>query len=307
MNPSLQNRTGSVVRFGGAPAPLALALALVAAVSWPAATSATAAPTFQLLPSGTTPIQAEAVADPGGTSYSGTTWPAGKGLPTAQGGWPLVSGTYPPGFGPDASFGNAYGITGFHSSNLYLTEDALVTFEFGGSGDAIYQNRFFVNDVLLYDNKTASTNGPNTTGPYYFTAGFIPFKYVANVTGTEGFPTTTIVNGSNTANPATAAAFYIGFDPYAVSGTFTTSGTASVYMGLSDHAEGAGDHDFQDLTIKVSIVGVPEPGAVALAAIGAVGVLAAVRGTRRGGCAACTVGRKPDQEPTPTAPPKPGG
>lgn len=194
---------------------------------------------------------------------------------------PLVSGTYAPGFGPDASFGNAYGITGYHSANLHLTTAALVTFEFGGSVDAVYQNQFYVNNVLAYDTTTASTNGPNVVGPYFFAAGVLPFSYIANVTGADSLPTTLITNGSNTADPVTAAAFFLAFDPYAVGGPFATSGTAAVYAGLSDHAEGVGDHDFQDLTVKTSIVGVPEPDGIALAAIGVAGGLAAAWRARR--------------------------
>lgn len=280
MNPSILQPCGFFSALCRIPAALTLAAAVVA--SWLPAAPATATPTFQLLASSTaTPLQAEAIGDPGGTTYSGTNgWPAGTGLPTALGGWPLVSGTYAPGFGPDVSFGNAYGITGFHSSNLYLTEAALVTFQFGGSGNAVYQNRFLVSGTVIYDTKTPSTNGPNTAGPYLFPAGFIPFTYVANVTGTGGTATYTINNGSNTEDPANAAAFFLGFDPYAVSGTYTTSGTAAVYAGLSDRPENKPDHDFQDLTVKISIVGVPEPGTLALAVLGIGG--AAIVARRRG-------------------------
>lgn len=256
-----------------------------------AALPAHAVPTFQFLPSGTTPLQPEAIGDPGGTNYSlASGWPAGTGLPTALGGWPLVSGTYPPGFAPDVSFGNNQGISGFHSSNLYLTEDAYVRFEFGGSGNAVYQNQFYVKNILVYDNKTSSTSGPNPTASYLFSAGFIPFTYIANVTGTGGTSTYTIVNGSNTANPANAAAFFLGFDPYAVSGAFTTSGTSAVYIGLSDRPEAVPDHDFQDLTVKVTITAVPEPDTLALAVIGAGGGWAWFR--RRTRC-----GRGGQQEP----------
>ena len=261
-----------------------LAAVLVGGVAALAASPADAAPAFQLIETSTaTPLQPEAIGDPGGTTYTGSNgWPAGTGLPTALGRWPLVSGTYPPGFAPDVSFGNNYGITGFHSSNLYLTEDAYVQFEFGGSGDAVYQNQFYVNNVLVYDTKTSSTNGPNPTGQYLFSAGFVPFKYIANVTGTGGTSTYTIVNGFNTANPADAAAFFLGFDPYTVSGTFTTSGTSAVYIGLSDRPEIVPDHDFQDLAVKVTITGVPEPGTLALAVIGAGGACAFFRRRTQG-------------------------
>lgn len=291
MAPSLSSRPHVLGSRRCLSAPPSLAVILGVSL---AATAASATPMFQLVQSGTTPIQAEAVADPGGSTYTGTNgWPAGTGLPTAAGSWPLVSGTYPPGFGPDASFGGNYGITGFHSANLVLTEEALVTFEFGGSGNAVYQNRFFVGSTLVFDTKTASTNGPNMAGPYSFPAGLVPFTYVANVTGTGGSATYTIPNGSNTANPAVGAAFFIGFDPYAVAGTYTTSGTSAVYIGLSDRPEVVPDHDFQDLTVKVTIVGVPEPGAVALAVIGIAGGLVVM--TRRRPTPSCSMRRRRDR------------
>lgn len=55
----------------------------------------------------------ETVGDPGGTSSSLANGAlAGRGIPTAIGGWP----TGGPGFGPDGSFGGAIGTTGFASS-----------------------------------------------------------------------------------------------------------------------------------------------------------------------------------------------
>jgi len=240
---------------------------------------AAAVPTFSFQATSGTTIQPEAIGDAGGSSYSlAFGWPAGQGLPTIDGGWPLVSGTYPPGFGPDVSFSNNYGITGFHTANLYLSEPAYVKFQFMGKGNATYTNQFYVNGTLVYD---TTTSGSNPTGSYLFGAGLVPFTYIANVTGTGGTATYTIVNGSNTANPADGAAFFLGFDPYTSGTTYTTSGTGAVYVGLSDRPEVVPDHDFQDLSVKISIVGVPEPGTLSLTVIGAAGAWAAIRRARQ--------------------------
>jgi len=124
------------------------------------------------------------------------------------------------GFAPDVSFGNNLGITGYHTANLWLSEPALVRLEFSGRGDADYQNQFKVNGTVVYDTTTASTNGPNPTGSYLFGVRLVPFTYIANSTN--------------------------------------QGGAGDVYIGLSDRPEGVPDHDFQDLTVRVSIVGVPD-------------------------------------------------
>lgn len=237
---------------------------------------AAAAPFFYFQATSGTTMQAEVIGDPGGTSYGSPSWPAGQGLPTALGGWPTPAA----GFAPDVSFGNNLGISGYHTANLYLADWALVTFQFLGKGDATYQNQFKVNGTTIYDTTDASTNGPNVSGPYALAPGLVPFTYIANVTNQAGTGTFTIPNGSNTANPADGAAFFLGFDPYTSGTTFITSGTGAVYVGLSDRPEGIPDHDFQDLTVKVSIVGVPEPAAVVLAVLGAGGLMLGARRRR---------------------------
>lgn len=225
---------------------------------------ATAAPFFYFQATSGTTIQPEVVGDPGGSSFSPIAWPVGQGLPTVLGGWPTPAA----GFATDASFANNLGISGYHTANLLLSEPALVRFEFVGKGDAVFQNQFLVSGTLVYDTTTLSTNGPNPTAAYLFGAGLVPFTYIANVAGSGTSGTFTIPNGSNTANPVNGAAFFLGFDPYTSGTTFITSGTGSVYIGLSDRPEVIPDHDFQDLTVKVSIVGVPEPGMLLPAAIG---------------------------------------
>lgn len=188
---------------------------------------ADAAPFFYFQATSGTTMQPEVIGDPGGTSYTlANLWPAGQGLPTAAGGWP--TSPTPPGFAPDVTFSGSAGISGYHTANLWLSEPALVQFEFLGRGDADFQNQFLVSGTVVYDTTTASTNGPNPTGTYLFGAGLVPFTYIANVTNQTGSGTFTIPNGSNTANPVNGAAFFLGFDPYTTGTTFVTSGTGAV-------------------------------------------------------------------------------
>ncbi len=251
----------------------AVVVCCMLAASRPAA----AAPFFSFQATSGTTIQQEVIGDPGGSSYTlANGWPAGQGLPTALGGWPTPAA----GFAPDASFGNNLGISGYHTANLVLSEPALVQFEFLGKGDAANQNQFLVSGTLVYDTTTASTNGPNPTAVYLFGAGLVPFTYIANVTDQGGTGTFTIPNGSNTSNPVNGAAFFLAFDPYTSGTTFITSGTGAVYIGLSDRAEVVPDHDFQDLTVRVSIVGVPEPATGVLVVLGAGGAAIAARWRR---------------------------
>jgi len=256
-----------VRRFGRVVVPFVVLCCMLAA-GRPAA----AVPSFFFQATSGTAMQAEAVADPGGSSFAPIVWPTGQGLPTALGGWPTPAA----GFAPDVSFGNNLGISGYHTANLWLSEPALVQFEFVGKGDAVYQNQFLVSGTVVYDTTTASTNGPNPTAVYLFNAGLVPFSYIANVTNQGGTGIFLIPNGSNTSNPVNGAAFFLGFDPYTSGATFITSGTGAVYIGLSDRPEVVPDHDFQDLTVKVSIVGVPEPDALVLAVLGVGGAALAV-------------------------------
>jgi len=260
-------------RLGGVFVPAIMLCGMLAA-----GREAAAVPSFYFQATTGTTMQQEVIGDPGGSNHNTVVWPAGQGLPTALGGWPTPAA----GFAPDVSFENNLGISGYHTANLYLSAPALVRFEFLGRGNAVYQNQFLVNDTVVYDTTTASTDGPNQTGQYFFSAGLVPFTYIANVTNQGGTGTFTIANGLNTANPATGAAFFLGFDPYTSGTTFITSGTGAVYIGLSDRPEVMPDHDFQDLSVKVSIVAVPEPGTLVLAVLGAGSAAVAARWRRRG-------------------------
>lgn len=280
-------------RLGGVFVPAVVLCGMLAA-GRPAA----AVPSFYFQATTGTTMQQEVIGDPGGSSFTlANGWPAGQGLPTALGGWPTPAA----GFAPDVSFANNLGISGYHTANLYLSEPALVQFEFLGRGNAVYQNQFLVNGTVVYDTTTASTNGPNPTGQYLFNAGPLPFSYIANLTNQGGTGIFLIPNGSNTSNPATGAAFFLGFDPYTSGTTFITSGTGAVYIGLSDRPEVVPDHDFQDLTVKVSIVGVPEPGTLVLAVLGMGGAALAARRRYAPWAASQRSASRADMQPVPAA------
>lgn len=160
---------------------------------------------------------------------------------------------------------------------------ANVTFQYMGKGNSSLANQFWIDsdnngsiDLKLFDNTTSSCTMAGPTSPVcgagsqftaFFNAGLIPFMYVTG----EGVDL--INDGIN--NPDTALGnepgFFLGADPYLASGPFDTSGTA-VYAGLSD-LPAAGDHDFQDMGVRMSV---PEPSGMALAGL-ALGGLAFVR------------------------------
>lgn len=248
---------------------------------------------LQIVP-GANPAFAEAIGDPGGTAYgngpnSGAA--PGPGLPTALGGWPISAN-----FVPDPSFGGAPGINGWDGSYLNLTQAAPVTFQFMGKGDAGNHDIFQVNTgsgwTTLWDNLSA-TNGtcggggatpssPNCSTPgsqqtLNFAAGLLLFQYVNLTTGLSA-----INDGSHNLSPdhapfPTGPGYFLGVDPYLATGQNDAAGRV-VYAGFTDNgftAAGSGDHDYEDLAVRISTV--PEPGSMALLGLG----LLAMAGVRR--------------------------
>ncbi|MDO9314774.1 MAG: PEP-CTERM sorting domain-containing protein [Burkholderiaceae bacterium] len=245
------------------------------AAMWGAIGTAQAAPLLSIAPN----IHQETLGDAGGTQYPiGVTPVRGVGLPSVAGNWPNPPA---PGFSTEPGFGT--GISGFHASYLSLSEGTNVTFQYMGKGDSSLANQFWVDsdnngsiDLKLFDSTTSSCTMAGPTSPVcgagseftaFFSAGLIPFMYVT------GEAVSLINDGINNPDTAlgTSPGFFLGADPYLASGQFDTSGSV-VYAGLTDLPAG-GDHDFQDMGVRISV---PEPSGLALAGL-ALGGVAFVR------------------------------
>ena len=256
-----------------------LAGAVLGLATWLGSTGvAQASPLLQILDttSGISSLGQETLGDAGGTQYI---WPVGTqgpgaGLPNTEAGWPNAS--LAPGFATEPGFGT--GISGYHGGYLYLSKATNLTFEFMGKGDATLSNQFWVNGTQLFNSATTpcgvgpgytpSCNGSNSA-TVALNEGYVPFSFItgAGVTltnnGTDGNPDTAL---------GVAPGYFLGIDPYLTSGTFQTTGFVA-YVGLSDSPT-AGDHDFQDLGVRISAV--PEPDSLALLGV-AMGSLVLIR------------------------------
>jgi len=216
--------------------------------------------------------------DAGGTVFP---WPGGGGVGAGAPSGPLWPNTGP-GLGQDPSHGNMYGTTGWHNGYLNLTEAATVRIQFMGAGDSGLQNqfKFFLSNQLMFvDSNGGLTNpcpvgpgstvpacditsgGPNGQNQYdvALPAGLIPFSFLT------GNGVSLINDGINNPNPDDpnnpSPGYFLGIDPYLATGQFQLSGLAA-YAALTDLPAFAGEHDYQDMVVRFSVV--PEPGSLAL-------------------------------------------
>lgn len=215
----------------------------------------------------------ESIGDNGGTFYPNAPTPGateGPGFPTIQGGWP-DSPNFGVDNGPPPGQGNR-GISGYDGSYLNLNHDSELLFQFMGKGNSGDHNQFqlFLGGtwVVVWDNQDLGPNGPNGTcgasgnppvidcpfpGSTFrdsFTVGLIPFRYVNLTTGQLVGNDLVSNSHDSTVNPN----FFLGVDPYLATGQYQTNGD-TVYAGFSDRPQ-PGDHDYQDLVVRIS--GVPE-------------------------------------------------
>lgn len=232
-----------------------------------------------------TSVHCEVVGDRGGTTFPwpGNTPGGGAGIPTINGGW--LAGAA--GFAADPSFGNAVGTTGWHASYLNLTKKARVTFQFMGAGDSSFANSFFINTgsgftQIFRDGQASGATNPCPVGPMstipacdkliggfpnqnQYTALFGP-GLIAFAFGVNGTTPSVFNDGTGNGDIGQGPGFFLGIDPYLASGTFQNTGTAA-YAGLTDQPS-LGDHDFQDMGVRISAGAVPEPDTWAMMILG---------------------------------------
>jgi hypothetical protein len=284
--------------------PRATAAAALAAAAWMAAGAVQAAPYLEIVGADK---QQEVTGDPGGTNYNvpaGTL--NGPGLPTALGNWPDTAPNGN-GFAQDSSFNNSVGISGYHTAYLFLSESANVTFQFMGKGDASQANTFLLDRNSDGDYADAGERmflgGTTTACPMLggktpvcdqTAGGFaVQNQYTAFVNVAAGGDRIKFAyltgngvllenSGAGNGNPdphtSQLPGYFLGMDPYLATAPYQTRGNA-VYAGLTDLPD-PGDHDFQDLGVRISVV--PEPGSMALVLAACLGLAVSQRRNRRG-------------------------
>ena len=163
--------------------------------------------------------------------------------------------------------------------NMVVTP-GLYRFTYLGAGDSTFNNKFTVagGGTFCSQSFTGCNGGAataiGTTFSVFLSAGDIPFTYTANMTsgGTGGCA----ITDSSTTNalPSTGCADYF----LGMAGSTVTPGLlgpgSTGYIGLTDGTF-PGDHDFQDLGVRVAFV--PEPGSLALIGTALLGLVAVRR------------------------------
>lgn len=256
----------------------ALGVVVAGMAAWTSAVQA--APTFSILLGQTSHQEIAGAAS--GTVYPWVGGPgAGAGMPSTASGWPDT-----PSFRQEGSL--ARGTTGWDSAYLWLSASANVTFQFMGGGDSALQNTFWLagmpqsNVAMFVDSHSTGTDPCPVTGTApqcdklaggqvvqnQWTrwievpegGGYVPFWFVTGQGVTVGNDGET-----NPDDESGLPGFMLAADPYQTSTAFDCAGRnarcSTVYAGLADLPR-SGDHDYQDMVVRISII--PEPGSLAL-------------------------------------------
>jgi hypothetical protein len=181
------------------------------------------------------------------------------------------------------------GTGGYVGGTLNATAADFYTFTYGplilpgatGHGNATYLNEFWVGANkaaaeaagTVFCNFACGFNPGNAPFTLSLGAGAIPFGFTFDQSGANSTLLNGQVNDPAGATLVTTATNFFGLPQPEHAGP-----NSLAYIGLADHDYPEGDHDFQDLTVQVSV---PEPESVALLGAGLAGI-GLLRRRRRG-------------------------
>lgn len=158
-----------------------------------------------------------------------------------------------------------------HNAGLIALSTNVYRFTYLGSGNSTDTNSF---DLLGHTIRTVGIGG---TGPgstpvgfsfdVLLSAGVIPFTYTNETAGCS------IADGANSTPIAESCHYLLALEG-STSPTPYLGPAAAGYIGFSDRPSVnfplAGDHDFQDLSLRVELV--PEPASLLLLSVGVIGL-----------------------------------